>query len=104
MNVLNEQFIPRAKVVFERHVFHQLVLHSNETVDHCVCRYTKITHRLAGKHFTLNTITNIVVGVKSHCIYVSAIVVYNNLRSNKFNLILVKSYLVNHTSLISLFV
>ncbi|XP_076801019.1 uncharacterized protein LOC143445651 [Clavelina lepadiformis] len=38
VNVLNEQFIPRANVPFERHVFHQLVQNSNETVDQYVCR------------------------------------------------------------------
>ncbi|CAK8692680.1 uncharacterized protein LOC143462177 [Clavelina lepadiformis] len=38
VNVLNEQFIPTANVPFERHVFHQLVQNSNETVDQYVCR------------------------------------------------------------------
>ena len=38
LRVLDDYFIPKAKVPFERHLFHQITQSSEETADQFVCR------------------------------------------------------------------
>ena len=48
MNVLDDYFIPKSNVAFERHLFRQIAQVSDETVDQFVC---KLRQRAAGCDF-----------------------------------------------------